>query len=107
MKKQTQNKPKQTKSKPRRDRLNRDLHRRFVYEGKVVVRRNAQASMSLSSVGNIADFNSDGSVDYIDMTILTSQWPRWQLCLCEDLDRNGTVDVKDYCTLADNWLWQE
>ena len=67
----------------------------------------SQASMSPSTVGNIADLNSDGLVDFRDMTILTNQWSRQEILLPEDLDRNGIVDIKDYCIFADNWLWEQ
>ena len=66
-----------------------------------------EASMSPSTVGNIADLNNDDLVDYRDMTILTSQWPRQEILLREDLDRNGWVGFVDFCIFADNWLWQE
>jgi hypothetical protein len=67
----------------------------------------AQASASLSSIGNIADLNNDGSVDPRDMTILTNEWPRQDDLLRGDLDRNGWVGFIDFCILADNWLWQQ
>ena len=67
----------------------------------------AQASMSPSNVGNIADLNNDDSVDYRDMTVLTAKWPGQGVLLSEDLDRDGIVDMKDYCILADNWLWEQ
>lgn len=67
----------------------------------------AQASMSLSDVGNIADLNNDDLVDHRDITILTNEWPRQEILLRGDLDRNGWVVFVDFCILADNWLWQE
>jgi hypothetical protein len=65
----------------------------------------AEASMSLSSVGNIADLNNDNSVNAFDFAIFAKQWLIETAPLKEDLDRNGVVDVADFAILADNWLW--
>jgi hypothetical protein len=65
----------------------------------------AEASMSLSSVGNIADLNNDNSVNAFDFAIFAKQWLIETAPLKEDLDRNGIVDVADFAILADNWLW--
>ena len=67
----------------------------------------AEASMSLSSVGNAADLNNDGFVNYQDMKIFTGKWPVQEVLLREDLDRNGSVNFGDFCILAENWLWEE
>ena len=67
----------------------------------------AQASMSLSSVGRIADLNNDSLVDYRDVLILTDNWPRQAVLLPEDFDRNGIVNFTDFCIFADNWLWED
>jgi len=64
-----------------------------------------QASMSLSDVGNIADLNNDGLVDYVDLMLFTYQWSTQQFLLSEDLNRNGKVDFSDFAIFADNWLW--
>ena len=66
-----------------------------------------QASMSPSSVGNIADLNNDDLVDYTDLKSLTDIWLCEDVLLSEDLDRNGIVDFVDYGIFAQNWLWQE
>jgi hypothetical protein len=65
----------------------------------------AEASMSLSIVGNIADLNNDDHVDAFDFAIFAQQWLAETAPLKEDLDRNGVVDVADFAILADNWLW--
>jgi len=68
----------------------------------------AQASMSLSDAGNIADLNPDVNdannwVDYNDMLLLANKWLSNELTLAEDLDRNGTVDFADYAILVNNF----
>jgi predicted outer membrane repeat protein len=67
----------------------------------------AQASMSTSSAGNIADMDNNGSVDSIDLTILADKWLYQQVLLSEDLDRDGLVNSKDFAIFANNWLWEE
>jgi len=63
----------------------------------------AQASMSLSDVGNVADLNLDGLVDFRDVAIFSTIWP-WRVPLLrEDLDRDGDVDSADYAILVANW----
>lgn len=63
----------------------------------------AQASWSLSDVGNIADLNYDGWVDNEDMKLLTGKWLRHEVLLAEDLDRDGKVDLADLTILLANW----
>ena len=67
----------------------------------------AQASMSLSQVGNIADLNLDGKVDLLDYNLLTDEWPLQEVLLKADLNRNGRIDAADLKILCENWLWQE
>ena len=62
-----------------------------------------QASWSLSDVGNIADLNYDGWVDYEDMALFTDKWLRTEVLLREDLDRNGHVDLLDLSIIPANW----
>jgi hypothetical protein len=64
-----------------------------------------EASMSLSSTGNIADLNIDGWVDYKDMKLFTDKWSYKAVLLAEDLDRSGFVNFTDFATLSDNWEW--
>ncbi len=63
-----------------------------------------QASMSLSDLGNIADLDDDGDVDYNDLMLFTGKWPIEQVLLAEDLDRNGKVDFEDYVIFANEWF---
>jgi len=67
----------------------------------------AQASMSPSSVGNIADLNNDDLVDYTDLMLLTGKWLREDILLREDLDRDGLTNCIDYAIFANKWLWEE
>ena len=64
-----------------------------------------EASMSQSSIGNIADLNCDGKVDFGDLMLFTHKWLCDEVLSPEDLDRNGFVDFADFTKLADNWLW--
>lgn len=66
-----------------------------------------EASMSVLTVGNIADLNNDGFVDYADMMVFVSKWLNQHLFLREDLGRNGIVNFLDFAIFADNWLWKE
>ena len=63
----------------------------------------AQASWSLSNVGNVADFNYDGWVDYRDLTLLTGKWLWQKVLLAEDINRDGRVDLVDLAILLANW----
>ena len=65
----------------------------------------AQASMSLSQVGNVADLNYDGTVNLEDYALLGNRWARQEVLRVEDMDRNGIIDVRDLAILAGNWLW--
>ena len=60
----------------------------------------AEASMSLSDAGNIADLNIDGQVDYRDMKLLTDKWPYESILMPEDLSRDGTVNFTDFAIFA-------
>ncbi len=71
----------------------------------------AQASMSLSSIGNIANLNLDLDdandwVDNIDLALLINKWLSGEVLLAEDLNRDGTVDFADYAILINNWQLQ-
>jgi hypothetical protein len=63
----------------------------------------AQASMSLSNDGNVADLNHDGAVDFLDLEVFCEEWPVQEVLLSQDMDRNGVVDGRDYAILALNW----
>jgi predicted outer membrane repeat protein len=66
-----------------------------------------QASMSESDVGNIADLDFSGFVNWGDLKILTNEWVVEELLLSEDLNRDGIVNWKDHAILVDNWDWEE
>ena len=66
-----------------------------------------QASMSLSSAGNIADLDNSDSVDYADLMAFVNKWLYQEVLLHEDLDRNGAIDFVDFAIFANNWLWEE
>ena len=66
-----------------------------------------QASMSLSNVGNISDYNNDGRVDGNDLRIFARRWLYGAECLAEDSNRDGIVDFFDYTDLAHSWQWKE
>jgi len=60
-----------------------------------------QASMN----GNPADFDIDGSVNFVDFAEFSNKWSAKVPCI-EDLTNNGVVDFADLRMFADNWLWQ-
>jgi hypothetical protein len=66
-----------------------------------------QASMSLSTVGNIADFNKDDAVDGQDVLMLADIWLKEDALLAEDVNRDGIVSFPDFAVLAKNWLWEQ
>ncbi|UCG57839.1 MAG: right-handed parallel beta-helix repeat-containing protein [Phycisphaerales bacterium] len=63
----------------------------------------AQASMSLSKAGNVADLNNDDWVDYGDFILFAGKWVCDEVPVAEDLNRDGIVNFKDYSLLADYW----
>ncbi len=67
----------------------------------------AEASMSLSEVGNTCDFTGDGSVDLLDWYIFSQQWLWDKVLLQSDLDRDGTVQPDDLERFTTEWLWRE
>jgi hypothetical protein len=67
----------------------------------------SEASMSNSTLGNIADLNNNSQVNYVDLMKFADKWLYQQVLLPEDLDRNGTVNFIDFAIFADNWFWQE
>ncbi len=66
----------------------------------------AEASMSLSTGGNIADLNSDNRVDYYDLTGLANMWLCREDLSAEDLDRNGAVNMVDFAMFVKQWRWE-
>ncbi|MHC4478351.1 MAG: right-handed parallel beta-helix repeat-containing protein [Planctomycetota bacterium] len=67
----------------------------------------AQASMSQSNTGNIADLDHSDLVDGVDLKLVTDKWLRQEVLLSEDLDRDGLLDGNDFAVFADNWLWKQ
>lgn len=58
----------------------------------------------------IADFNTDGIVNFLDYSLLASCWLEDDCtdpngCQKADLDMDGTVDVNDLLLFSDYWLW--
>ncbi|MCP4708983.1 MAG: S8 family serine peptidase, partial [Planctomycetes bacterium] len=72
-----------------------------VYGGTV------QASMSLSTMGNVADLNHDGIVNWEDWVLLSEKWLRAEVLQAADLDRNGVVDLGDLWMFSGEWLWRK
>ena len=60
-----------------------------------------QASMN----GNPADFDIDGSVNFVDFAEFSNKWLTQESCI-HDLGRDGVVDFADLRMFAENWLWQ-
>jgi probable HAF family extracellular repeat protein/predicted outer membrane repeat protein len=60
----------------------------------------AEASMSLSDAGNIADLNIDGLLCCRDMKLLTDKWLCEVILLPEDLSRDGIVNFTDFAIFA-------
>jgi hypothetical protein len=67
----------------------------------------AQASMSLSNAGNIADLNNDGIVNITDFGIFANLWMQAETLSEGDLSRNGKIDIADLQILISQWLWEE
>ena len=67
----------------------------------------AEASMSSSTVGNIADLDNSDAVNLKDLALFSGGWRLYQNLLREDLDRNGFVDFKDASLFFESWLWEE
>ena len=65
-----------------------------------------QASMSLSTVGNIANLDNDPCdiIDFNDLALFVGKWLHEEVLLPEDLDRNGIVNFVDYAIFAQQWL---
>lgn len=66
-----------------------------------------QGSMSASSLGNIADVDGSDKVDYVDMRFLADKWLMQKTLSSEDLDRDGSVNSKDFAVFAGQWLWEQ
>jgi hypothetical protein len=65
----------------------------------------AQAGMSVSTVGNIANLDNDPCdiIDFNDLAVFVEKWLHQEILLPEDLDRNGIVNLVDYAIFARQW----
>jgi hypothetical protein len=64
----------------------------------------AEASMSSSEAGNVADLNFDDSVNFIDYAHFSILWKESEILLHEDLNRDGVLDEDDVHVFAGTWL---
>jgi len=67
----------------------------------------SEASMSVSMLGNVADLNHDGNVDFRDFAILAEDWGVQRMLLAEDLNRDGAVGSNDVSMFSGHWLEEE
>jgi hypothetical protein len=65
----------------------------------------AEASMSLSDAGNIADIDNSGMVDINDLRLFTEQWLKKGTLNRADLNLNLDVEFIDFSIFAENWCW--
>ncbi len=63
----------------------------------------AQASMSLSNTGYLADLDLDSQIGPVDLALFAEKWLVEEDLLSEDLDRNGIVDLADFTLLGEQW----
>jgi len=63
----------------------------------------AEASMSPSYIGNIADLNHDGWIDYSDFALWVNKWLYNEALLAQDLTRDGVVNFEDFAIFGNNW----
>ena len=65
-----------------------------------------EASMSLSTVGNIANLDNDPCdfIDYNDLKIFAEKWCFEKHLLAEDLDRDGNVDFNDFAIFGEQYF---
>lgn len=56
-------------------------------------------------VTNLADFNTDGIVDYFDIKVMTNEWLSSDDELQSDLYDDDFIDFADYAVFAEQWLW--
>ncbi len=62
-----------------------------------------EASMSMHSLGDIADFNQDLWVDFVDLAILSQLWLTPEAPVAPDLTRDGNVDFYDLAVFVSRW----
>ena len=49
------------------------------------------------------DFNTDGTVNWLDLSILGDAWLKQQSGLSSDLDKNGIINFNDFRVMGGNW----
>ena len=69
----------------------------------------AEASMSGSNVGSIANLDNDVNdmVDFVDFALFASKWQAGEVLLAEDLNRDRFIDFADLRVFAKHWLGRE
>lgn len=60
-----------------------------------------------SKIGNIADLNIDGKVNFIDLAELGKLWGTTTQKAIEDLNGDGIISIGDLEITAANWLWEK
>ncbi|MBN2591384.1 MAG: endo-1,4-beta-xylanase [Sedimentisphaerales bacterium] len=63
----------------------------------------SEASMSLSSIGDVRDINCDNTVTWDDVLRLAGKWNCNNVPLKEDLNLDGIVDANDLLFFEGNW----
>jgi hypothetical protein len=58
-----------------------------------------------SKNGNLADFNVDNLVNFVDFAQIANRWLVEQMCI-EDLTNDGKINFADIAVFAENWLWE-
>lgn len=67
-----------------------------------------QASMSPdTSIGNPADVNNDGLVNYLDYSHFAGRVDDPSFPSPEDINRDGVVDFSDFLEICQSWLWSQ
>ena len=67
----------------------------------------SKASKSTTTGGNIADIDSSGSVDAVDLSLLAGKWLWPGGTLIENLNGDDNVNFEDFAILASNWGWKQ
>jgi parallel beta-helix repeat protein len=57
-------------------------------------------------VTSIADFNTDGIVNRLDLVVLANQWLTAGTQLQSDLSPDNFIDIADFALFAQQWAWQ-
>jgi len=65
----------------------------------------ANAGCSLSEAGSPADIDRDGTVDSKDFMAMADFWLVREYLLTADMNRDGAVDLRDWVWLVEQWGW--